>query len=72
MKFNTLNYTEIRSCPKREWDIVAQKTACSHEELRFKRRIPIISDLLELPLARKSKLTKPEMIAIVLYTGPMV
>jgi hypothetical protein len=36
------------------------------------RRIPSLDQLLQLPLAIKSNLTRAEIISVVLYTGPMV
>jgi hypothetical protein len=39
---------------------------------RYDRRIPDIKELLWLPIARKAKLLEVEVIAVVLYTGPMV
>ena len=71
-QFTTLNYTGITTTPRKEWDIVVNRKKCPHEQMRFNRRIPFISDLLELPLARNAKLSEAEVIAIVLYTGPMV
>ena len=71
-KFNTLNYTEIESWPKQEWDIVMKKIPCPERDMRFNRRIPEVSKLCELPLAKKALLQKAEVIAIVMYTGPMV
>jgi hypothetical protein len=35
------------------------------------RRIVPVSELLETSLARRAKLTRAEVIAVVLYTGPM-
>ena len=40
--------------------------------MKWSRRIPDIDELLELPLARRSNLTRHEVIAVVLYSGPMV
>jgi hypothetical protein len=39
---------------------------------RNKRRIPKIADLMELPVAKRALLLEVEVIAVVLYTGPMV
>ena len=72
VRFSTLNYTKIESWPKREWEIVMHEASCTKDEMRFNRRVPIISDLLQLPLAKEARLSKAEIIAIVLYTGPMV
>ena len=51
-RFETLNYTEIRTWPKQEWEIVMGVKPCPTENMRFQRRIPVIADLLALPLAR--------------------
>ena len=71
-EFTTLNYTEITSSPRREWRIAMQEETCPKEEMRFNRRIPVISELCALPLAKEAKLIEAEVIAVVLYTGPMV
>ena len=47
----------------------ALKCACPR---RNGRRIPKIDDLMQLPEAIKAGLRREELIAIVLYTGPMV
>jgi hypothetical protein len=61
-----------RTHPKKEWDIVMKNRQCPIEELKGNRRIPDIDELLKLPLANKATLQKSELIAIVLYSGPMV
>ena len=71
-KFQTSNYTRIITHPKKEWGIVVKKEPCPQEEMKCSRRIPDIDELLELPLARRSALTRHEVIAVVLYSGPMV
>ncbi len=68
----TSNYSGFESYPKKEWEVIVQGTRCPEEEMRFNRRIPNISDLCELPLTKKAKLEKAEVIAVVMYTGPMV
>ncbi len=70
--FKTLNYTQIESYPKKEWEIVVKGVPCSDKEMRFNRRIPVIAELCELSLAKKASLQRVEVIAIVMYTGPMV
>ncbi len=40
--------------------------------MRFGRRIPDIDELMDLDVAQRAKLSRPEVIAVVLYTGPMV
>ncbi len=71
-EFQTLNYNRIKSYPKKEWDIVMKKMPCPDEDKHINRRIPDIDELLNLPQAVKAKLQKSEVIAVVLYTGPMV
>jgi hypothetical protein len=71
-KFRTSNYTEIETSPKEEWDIVVKGAPCRDQDMKFNRKIPVIADLCELPLKRKAELLKSEVIAIVMYTGPMV
>jgi hypothetical protein len=46
--------------------------ACPEHDMRFNRRIPVVFKLCELPLAKKAALLKAEVIAIVMYTCPMV
>ncbi len=70
--FETSNYTKITTHPKKEWGIVVEKKPCPKEDMKWSRRIPDIDELLKLPLARRSNLTRHEVIAVVLYSGPMV
>lgn len=39
---------------------------------RYDRRIPDIDELMRLPVTYKAGLRREEVIAVVLYTGPMV
>jgi hypothetical protein len=71
--FTTGNY-KITTTPKQEWlyiagDRTGQQIACP--DMGHGRRILHISELMKLKLAIDSKLTEVEMLAIVLYTGPM-
>ena len=69
--FETLNY-QIRTTPAKEWKIVRGEEECPEDEKKFNRRIPKIEDLLALETAKEAKLKEPEIIAVLLYTGPMV
>jgi hypothetical protein len=60
------------TCPKREWEIVMGLKSISEEDRRRGRAIPNLDELLELEMARKSRLVREEVVAVVLYTGPMV
>ncbi len=71
--FTTGNY-KITTTPKQEWLYVAgdetgHRVACP--DLDHGRRIVPISELMKLKLAIDAKLTDVEMLAVVLYTGPM-
>jgi hypothetical protein len=71
--FTTGNY-KIATTPRQEWLYIAgndegQRKLCP--DMGHGRRIPSISELMKLKLAIDAKLTEVEMLAIVLYTGPM-
>ena len=68
--FVTSNYN-IETCAKREWFIVVDKRD-DLADMGNKRRLLDISELMLLPMVQKSRLTRHEVIAVVLYTGPMV
>ncbi len=64
----------ITSTPAQEWlyvvgDDKGQRASCP--DMGHGRRIVSIEEHLYRPLAKKAKLTRAEMIAVVLYTGPM-
>jgi hypothetical protein len=67
----TTNYNLITT-PKREWRLVLGEEDASDKELLFNRRIPSYKQLGGLEVAKTAKLTPAEIIAVVLYTGPMV
>jgi hypothetical protein len=72
--FETTNY-HIKSTPYQEWCLVVRegnKELQPEPDMRFGRRIPDIDQLRTLDVALRAKLNKPEVIAVVLYTGPMV
>ena len=50
-------------------DDKGQRMPCP--DMGHERRIVPIEELLQRPLAKKAELTRAEMIAVVLYTGPM-
>ncbi len=73
--YTTGNY-KITTTPNQEWlyivgDEKGQRVPCPENAMGHGRRIVPIEDLLALPLAKRAKLTRAEMIAVVLYTGPM-
>ncbi len=68
---NTTNYNLITT-PMREWRLVLGKENASDEDRQSGRRIPNYKQLGDLEVAKAARLTQPEIIAVVLYTGPMV
>ena len=60
------------TCPQQEWEIVMGEKAISEEDRMNGRAIPDLHKLLSLEIAKKSRLSREEIVAVVLYTGPMV
>jgi WD40 repeat protein/flagellar motor protein MotB len=69
-QFTTTNYS-ITTTPQDEWMYVVGEKMCPCNQMGHGRRLVPIQDLLELPLCKNAQLTEEEVIAIVLYTGPM-
>jgi hypothetical protein len=68
--FVTGNYN-IRTCPANEWAI----TVCgdfTHADMRHERRLEKIEESMKTEIVLTSGLIRCEVIAVVLYTGPMV
>ncbi len=61
-----------KKTPKREWAIVVDREPLNPGEDGGGRTIPNIDDLMLNPTSVKANLLKIEIIALVLYTGPMV
>ncbi len=68
----TANNYKVRTTPKNEWLIVAKCDKSLADNMLHGRRIPEISKLMQLDVAKTSKLSDYEVVAVVLYTGPMV
>ena len=68
VEFTTGNY-KITTNPKREWQYVVDGVACP--DMGHQRRLISILELLQRQVCRDAKLCEEEVIAIVLYTGPM-
>lgn len=67
-KFTTRNY-HIETTSKQEWSIVVEGVECTH--MNHGRRVPSIASCLELQSSKAARLSRAEVIALVLYTGPM-
>jgi hypothetical protein len=74
-KFTTSNY-EVATTAQAEWVTVlnadSDEVQSSPVLAKDGRRIPRYKNLLELDLSKKAGLTPAEVIAVILYTGPMV
>jgi hypothetical protein len=74
-QFTTGNYG-ITTTPRQEWlytagDEQGHRMVCPAEDMRHGRRISPLDELMQLPLAVHAGLTQFEVLALVLYTGPM-
>ena len=67
--FTTKNYG-ISTCSYNEWYIV-EAGDTDTADMRSGRRVPSIQELLELPVAQNANLSREEVMALILYTGPM-
>ncbi len=72
-QFTTPNYG-IETFPAEEWRVVTEiDTNKEKEDLKgHKRVIPNYQELLRSERSLQARLEKEEIIAIILYTGPMV
>jgi hypothetical protein len=65
-------FKKKKKTSKREWAIVVDREPLKPGEDGGGRKIPVIDDLMALPMSVKAGLLKIEIVALVLYTGPMV
>jgi WD40 repeat protein len=68
VQFTTGNY-KITTTPRQEWQYIVESVPCP--DMGHERRLVLISELLQLDISKTAKLCEEEVIAIVLYTGPM-
>jgi ankyrin repeat protein len=66
--FTSGNY-KITTQPKKEWAYVVDGIKCP--DMDHGREIKPIHELMKMPLSERAELEEAEVIAIVLYTGPM-
>ena len=70
-KFTAPNY-KIETCPADEWQIILNVEKEFEKKYEgHQRTIPDYKELLKSERAIQAKLTSSEIIAIILYTGPM-
>jgi hypothetical protein len=71
-EFETSNY-HVRTSPSKEWKIVVNRDlTLAERDMHHNRRIPDIDALMLEPSVVRAKLGKCEVLATVLYTGPLV
>ena len=71
LSFDSINY-KIKTNPCREWNFAVRSENCPDSEKVGNRVIRYVDELLRLETSRRAKLIRPEVIAMILYTGPMV
>jgi len=69
-EFLTSNY-QLKTCPRYEWDVVANDLSLPESAKGHGRTLKAIDEYMRLDLTKEAGLTRPEVIALVLYTGPM-
>ena len=69
LEFTTTNYL-ITTTPKKEWAVVVGNVPT--QDMGHGRRIRPLADLMGESLTSEANLSKPEVAAVALYTGPMV
>jgi WD40 repeat protein len=67
-EFKSSNYGIVTS-PKSEWSYVVDNIACP--DMGHQRRLVSIKDLMQKHVCKHAKLCEEEVIAVVLYSGPM-
>ena len=70
LKFKKMNSAE--TTPRNEWDYVITPKQCPPEQQGGGRKIREVDDLMKEKASVSAKLIRAEVIAVVLYTGPMV
>jgi hypothetical protein len=80
-QFTTRNYG-ITTTPRQEWKYIVsdalgesgqllEGVSCPEDQMKNGRKIGSISDLMQLPLVQQAGLNDYEVLALVLYSGPM-
>jgi hypothetical protein len=71
LEFTTGNYN-ITTTPAQEWAVVVNRVDPPQTVMGHSRRIPDIQTLMNSEVSLNANLTREEVIAVVMYTGPMV
>ena len=70
VSFTTGNY-KITTTPKKEWNYVVGNELCPQGDMGHGRLFVCIKELQDRKISKDANLREEEVIAIVLYTGPM-
>ena len=70
LRFTTRNYG-ITTTARAEWGVIVRGEAPAAEHMLHGRVIPSVEEKLQSEEARKAGLRREEVIAVMLYTGPM-
>jgi hypothetical protein len=72
LPIETTNY-RLKTTPKKEWQILVEgKHQLAENDMGHNRQLKQIDEYMDLEQVRVAKLIKAEVIAVVLYTSPMV
>ena len=69
--FETSNY-QIKTTPQNEWKYIFNPELCPHEQTGSDRKIKNVDELMKEKASTGARLIRAEVIAVVLFTGPMV
>ena len=69
--FTTPNYN-ITTSPENEWRVIVERVPCESSHMNHGRVIPDPNILCKSSEALRANLKDVEVIAVILYTGPMV
>ena len=69
--FTTGNY-HITTTPAREWKIVVERAECPPSDLSYGRVLRDVDECMKDDLVKQASIVREEVIAVVMYTGPMV
>ena len=71
LEFTTPNF-HITTTPAQEWAIVVDGAMPKEAHMQHGRRVRGVGSMMKEALVGKAGLTEAEVIAVALYTGPMV
>ena len=70
LRFETSNY-KVTTTPSYEWKLVVDEINWDSFDRSFHRQLRSVDELMKLDITTSAKLRREEVIATVMYTGPM-